>query len=283
MPSAPPEAASPRGRCAGATAPGCATRRRNDWSRRLGEPLVVIHRNVLTSVLAGALAEGTLRYGVSAHSLVATADGVQVSLSDATTTEADAVVGADGTHSMVARHLNGSLENRYVGYTAWRGVADCSIDPDLAGEVLGPSIEFGHVPLGGDTHLLVRHRTRPRRTQCAAGRADLSQGQVRHLGRAHSHGAGRDGPRPRVAQRPLRPRSRAAMVPGAHRRGGRRRSPDAAASGAGRLSGDRGRGHPGVLRRGGQTTLLRRSAGSRRSAALGCDRWCASRRRSARS
>ena len=119
--------------------------------KALGEPLVVIHRNVLTSVLAGALAEGTLRYGVSAHSLVATADGVQVSLSDATTTEADAVVGADGTHSMVARHLNGLLGNRYVGYTAWRGVADCSIDPDLAGEVLGPSIEFGHVPLGGDT------------------------------------------------------------------------------------------------------------------------------------
>jgi 2-polyprenyl-6-methoxyphenol hydroxylase-like FAD-dependent oxidoreductase len=119
--------------------------------KALGEPLVVIHRNVLTSVLAGALAEGTLRYGVSARSLVATADGVQVGLSDATTTEADAVVGADGTHSMVARHLNGPLGNRYVGYTAWRGVADCSIDPDLAGEVLGPSIEFGHVPLGGDT------------------------------------------------------------------------------------------------------------------------------------
>jgi 2-polyprenyl-6-methoxyphenol hydroxylase-like FAD-dependent oxidoreductase len=118
--------------------------------KALGEPLVVIHRNVLTSVLAGALAEGTLRYGVSARSLVATVDGVQVSLSDATTTEADAVVGADGTHSMVARHLNGPLGNRYVGYTAWRGVADCSIDPDFAGEVLGPSIEFGHVPLGGD-------------------------------------------------------------------------------------------------------------------------------------
>lgn len=118
--------------------------------KALGEPLVVIHRTVLTSVLAGALAEGTLQYGVSARSLVATADGVQVSLSDATTTEADAVVGADGTHSMVARHLNGPLENRYVGYTAWRGVADCSIDPDFAGEVLGPSVEFGHVPLGGD-------------------------------------------------------------------------------------------------------------------------------------
>jgi 2-polyprenyl-6-methoxyphenol hydroxylase-like FAD-dependent oxidoreductase len=119
--------------------------------KALGEPLVVIHRNALTSVLAGALAEGTLRYGVCAHSLVATADGVQVVFSDSTTTDADAVVGADGTHSIVARHLNGPLGNRYVGYTAWRGVADCSIDPDFAGEVLGPAIEFGHVPLGADS------------------------------------------------------------------------------------------------------------------------------------
>ncbi|MGO4443679.1 FAD-dependent oxidoreductase [Mycobacterium sp. 2YAF39] len=122
--------------------------------KALGEPLVVIHRNILTSVLAGALAEGTLRYGVSARTLVATANGVQVGVSDSdagsTAIEVDAVVGADGTHSVVARHLNGPLGNRYVGYTAWRGVADCSIDPDFAGEVLGPAIEFGHVPLGED-------------------------------------------------------------------------------------------------------------------------------------
>ena len=51
---------------------------------------------------------------------------------------------------MVARHLNGALKNRHVGYTAWRGVAECAIDPEFAGEVLGPAIEFGHVPLGPD-------------------------------------------------------------------------------------------------------------------------------------
>jgi 2-polyprenyl-6-methoxyphenol hydroxylase-like FAD-dependent oxidoreductase len=142
--------------------------------KALGEPLVVIHRNELTSVLAGALAEGTLRCGVSARSLVATADGVQVNLSDATTTEADAVVGADGTHSMVARHLNGPLENRYVGYTAWRGVADCSIDSDFAGEVLGPSVEFGHVPLGG-------HNTYWFATERAPEGRSAPQGELTYL------------------------------------------------------------------------------------------------------
>jgi 2-polyprenyl-6-methoxyphenol hydroxylase-like FAD-dependent oxidoreductase len=117
----------------------------------LGEPLVVIRRCALTNVLSEALADGTVRNGVSARELVTTADGVRVTLSDATAREADAVVGADGTRSVVARHLNDALRDRYVGYTAWRGVANCTIDPDLSGEVVGPCVEFGHVPLGPDS------------------------------------------------------------------------------------------------------------------------------------
>jgi 2-polyprenyl-6-methoxyphenol hydroxylase-like FAD-dependent oxidoreductase len=116
--------------------------------KALGEPLVVIRRSALTKVLAGALAEGTIHHGLSARELTTTAEGVRVRLSDSTTRAADAVVGADGTRSVVARHLNGALSDRYVGYTAWRGVADYSLDPDVAGEVMGPCVEFGHVPLG---------------------------------------------------------------------------------------------------------------------------------------
>jgi 2-polyprenyl-6-methoxyphenol hydroxylase-like FAD-dependent oxidoreductase len=118
--------------------------------KALGEPLVVIRRSELTKVLSDALADGTMHSGLSARELVTTADGVRVTLADSTTRDASAVIGADGTRSVVARHLNGALADRYVGYTAWRGVADCSIDPDVAGEVLGPGIEFGHVPLGSD-------------------------------------------------------------------------------------------------------------------------------------
>jgi 2-polyprenyl-6-methoxyphenol hydroxylase-like FAD-dependent oxidoreductase len=118
--------------------------------KALGEPLVVIRRSALTKVLADALADGTVHTGLSARELVTTADGVRVTLSDSTTQAAAAVIGADGTRSVVARHLNGALADRYVGYTAWRGVADFAIDPDVAGEVLGPGIEFGHVPLGPD-------------------------------------------------------------------------------------------------------------------------------------
>jgi 2-polyprenyl-6-methoxyphenol hydroxylase-like FAD-dependent oxidoreductase len=118
--------------------------------KALGEPLVVIHRSALTQVLADALDDGTVHSGLSAVHLERTADGVRIMLSDNTVRDACAVIGADGTRSVVARHLNGALADRYVGYVAWRGVADCAIDPDVAGEVLGPGIEFGHVPLGSD-------------------------------------------------------------------------------------------------------------------------------------
>jgi 2-polyprenyl-6-methoxyphenol hydroxylase-like FAD-dependent oxidoreductase len=118
--------------------------------KALGEPLVVIRRSALTKVLADALADGTVHTGLSAVELVATTDGVRVALSDSTTREAAAVIGADGARSIVARHLNGALAHRYAGYTAWRGVASHAIDPDIAGEVLGPGVEFGHVPLGAD-------------------------------------------------------------------------------------------------------------------------------------
>jgi 2-polyprenyl-6-methoxyphenol hydroxylase-like FAD-dependent oxidoreductase len=118
--------------------------------KALGEPLVVIRRSTLTNVLADALAGGTVQHGLAARELVPTAHGVRVTLADSTTRHPCAVIGADGTRSMVARHLNGTLAERYAGYTAWRGVAETTINPDVAGEVLGPGIEFGHVPLGPD-------------------------------------------------------------------------------------------------------------------------------------
>jgi 2-polyprenyl-6-methoxyphenol hydroxylase-like FAD-dependent oxidoreductase len=118
--------------------------------RALGEPLVIVRRTVLMNLLADALTAGTIESGSAATELVATADGVRITLADGSTREADAVVGADGVGSVAARHLNGALRRRYAGYTAWRGVADFSIDPDLAGETMGTGTEFGHVPLGSE-------------------------------------------------------------------------------------------------------------------------------------
>lgn len=152
----------------GRVAAGALRWRDGTWLRRpsperivkaLGEPLVVLRRSALTDVLAGALTSGTVRTGVTAERLELVSDGVRVTLSDSTTRRAAAVIGADGTHSVVARHLNGPLRNRYVGYTAWRGVADVAIEPDLSGETLGAGRECGHVPLGaGHTYWFATER-----------------------------------------------------------------------------------------------------------------------------
>src|SRR5579884_1348589 len=133
--------------------------RDGSWLRRpaperivkaLGEPLVVVQRAALRDILAEALKPGTVEYGLRATGVVDDHTGLRVELSDGTVRTARAVVGADGTRSMVARHLNGPLSDRYAGYTAWRGVAGYAMDPELAGETLGPGVETGHVPMGPD-------------------------------------------------------------------------------------------------------------------------------------
>ena len=124
---------------------------------------MVVRRSVLTDLLADALDEGTVESGVGGNRTRRHRHAASGSrLSDGTTREVAAVIGADGIGSMVARHLNGTLRHRYAGYTAWRGVAEYALDPSLAGETVGIGTEFGHVPLGAGPHLLVRHRTSTR-------------------------------------------------------------------------------------------------------------------------
>ncbi|MBB2992403.1 2-polyprenyl-6-methoxyphenol hydroxylase-like FAD-dependent oxidoreductase [Mycolicibacterium iranicum] len=116
----------------------------------LGEPLVVVRRSALTDILRSALAPRSLDTGIAATGLSLAGASVQVQISDGTSRTTDAVVGADGVNSVVARTLNGALRTRYTGYTAWRGVARYALNPELGGETLGPGTQVGHVPLGPD-------------------------------------------------------------------------------------------------------------------------------------
>ncbi|KKF01005.1 FAD-dependent oxidoreductase [Mycolicibacterium obuense] len=142
----------------------------------LGEPLVVVRRSTVTGLLAGALPAGAVATGVSVTAVSTTAAGVAVTTADGDILEADAVIGADGVRSVVASTLNGDLPNRYVGYTAWRGIADIPMDPDLAGETLGPGVQVGHVPLGDEhTYWFATERT------AEGGRAP--DGEKAHLAR----------------------------------------------------------------------------------------------------
>ncbi|WP_395310888.1 FAD-dependent monooxygenase [Mycobacterium sp. AMU20-3851] len=143
--------------------------------RALGEPLVVIHRARLTEILAGALPPGTVTHGRTATAFDVSRTGARITFSDGAVAEVDAVVGADGVDSMLARHLNGDLPRRYVGYPAWRGIASYAMDPDLAGETLGPGMEVGHVPMGRDhTYWFATQRAPQGRTARNGEHAHLS-------------------------------------------------------------------------------------------------------------
>ena len=144
--------------------------------RALGEPLVIIHRGTLTEILAGALPGDTVTRGVSATALEVSGTGARITLSDGSVVTVDAVVGADGVDSLVARHLNGELSRQYAGYTAWRGIASYALDPDLAGETMGPGLEVGHVPMG-PAHTYWFATQRVPQGQTAAG------GELAHLQR----------------------------------------------------------------------------------------------------
>ena len=152
-----PRRCGPRGRRPGDRGSAALARRQvvtpsapERFVKALGEPLVVIRRSALNDVLAGALASGTVHTGLSAAGTGRDGRrraGHAVGLDDA---------GGGRGHRRRRHPLGGRpppqrpAANRYVGYTAWRGIADCAIDPDLAGEVLGAGVEFGHVPLGPD-------------------------------------------------------------------------------------------------------------------------------------
>ncbi|WP_319437452.1 FAD-dependent oxidoreductase [Mycobacterium sp. RTGN5] len=140
----------------------------------LGEPLVILQRVTLRDILAGALAPGTIVDGLAVRELSTLATGVRLHLTDSSSRDVDAVVGADGTGSVVARHLNGPLPHRYAGYTAWRGVSSLAIDADLAGETLAAGLEVGHVPMGPD-------RTYWFATERAAEGATSAQGELAYL------------------------------------------------------------------------------------------------------
>ncbi|NLG45834.1 FAD-dependent monooxygenase [Gordonia sp. (in: high G+C Gram-positive bacteria)] len=126
----------------------------------LGEPLSVLRRVDLTEVLTRATAGATrLRSGVAAVSARTERGRAIVGIADGEDLDADLVVVADGIGSRLIHGFNPGLAARYTGASAWRGIAETRIDPELAGQVLGPGVEFGAVPLpNGRTYWFASRR-----------------------------------------------------------------------------------------------------------------------------
>lgn len=112
----------------------------------LGEELVGIRRAALLDALAGGVAGEDVRFGRTVIGFEPSPDQVEVRLDDGTSIDADALVGADGIASPIARGLDDRLRPRRAGYVGWRGIADLPTGEDPC-QFWGPAREAGLMPV----------------------------------------------------------------------------------------------------------------------------------------
>lgn len=117
---------------------------------RFGAPVIAIHRADLHQILFSALPPGSIRMGMACSGFQQDDEGVTVHFANGSSARADLLIGADGIHSQVRRHLFPEVGLRYSGYIAWRGVVAAG-EENLRGisrEYWGRGKRFGIVPLG---------------------------------------------------------------------------------------------------------------------------------------
>ena len=105
-----------------------------------GYPYLTVHRADLHRVLVEAvraLQPDALVLNAKLQSLQVHSAGVELRLADGRVWAADAVIGADGVHSMVRAALFGEDAPRYSGVMAWRGVIDAAKLPSHMREPYG--------------------------------------------------------------------------------------------------------------------------------------------------
>ena len=114
--------------------------------RHFGAPAIALHRADLQAALVEALPGDVLHLGATCSGVTVDRERPRVHFLDRPNVESDLVIGADGIHSAVRRHLFPSIETRYSGYTGWRGVTRHSATAVV--ETWGRGARFGHVPIG---------------------------------------------------------------------------------------------------------------------------------------
>ena len=122
---------------------------------------------IVRPILARILSEATLaagvrvRLGMTFTSIVPTATGVTVALSDGSTSHYDLVIGADGIQSRVRTTLfPHAPKPRYTGQVCWRAVVPRPETIRRAAMFLGRQIKAGLVPVSKDEMYLFFLETR---------------------------------------------------------------------------------------------------------------------------
>src|SRR5581483_9785240 len=94
---------------------------------KFGAPYLLAHRGDLHAALASAVPDECVRLSHKLTGLDETADGVRLTFANGTTATADAVVGADGVHSIVRDILFGQSPVNFTGRIAYRTTYPASL------------------------------------------------------------------------------------------------------------------------------------------------------------
>src|SRR5689334_4901059 len=216
--------------------------------QKFGAPYLLAHRGDLHSALASAVPDECLRLNHKLVGLEETGEGVRLTFANAATATADAVIGADGVHSVVRDMLFGISPVNFTGRIAYRTTYPAAL---LGGEKIDDCTKWW----GEDRHIVIYY-VKPNRSEIylvtSQPEPDFrieswsAKGDVRELRKAF---AGFDRQVEQVLAMPRCPqmgdrRSQfAGALDGSQRHAAWRRLPsDDALHGAGRGNGDRGRG-----------------------------------------
>lgn len=89
---------------------------------RYGAPMYNVHRADLIEILARALPAGVVRLGTKVAGIGQDAQRAWVDLAQGERLEADAVIGADGIHSVVRTALRGPEKTQFANILMWRSL-----------------------------------------------------------------------------------------------------------------------------------------------------------------
>ncbi|HVY58040.1 MAG TPA: FAD-dependent monooxygenase [Xanthobacteraceae bacterium] len=87
---------------------------------RYGAPHLLLHRADLHEALASIVPDEVIKRGKKLAGITQDPDGVDLAFADGTTARADAVIGADGVHSIVREWMLGVDKPRFTGRVAYR-------------------------------------------------------------------------------------------------------------------------------------------------------------------
>jgi 6-hydroxynicotinate 3-monooxygenase len=115
---------------------------------RFGAPHLLLHRGDLHAALASIVPPQVVRLSKRLVGLQPDATGVLLRFADGLTDRADAVIGADGIHSVVREHLLGIEKPRFTGRVAYRTTFAAS---RLRGMTIDDSVKWW----GPDRHIVM--------------------------------------------------------------------------------------------------------------------------------